>query len=179
MAAELIRCPQCERQLRVPDALLGKKVKCPSCGTTFAATAAPPAEPEAEVEPEEGYQERPRRPQRRRPQPEDEDDEEAPDEEPEEEDEPRPHRRRRRRRSRGDDYEKSWIDQQFTNTPLVLLILFPLCCGMVAVVFDIVGVAACRHPVARRNAIMVLCISAVWIVGGGLLALMGVFGKNP
>jgi predicted Zn finger-like uncharacterized protein len=34
---ETIRCPQCGRELRVPDSLLGKKVKCPSCATTFSA----------------------------------------------------------------------------------------------------------------------------------------------
>jgi predicted Zn finger-like uncharacterized protein len=36
---EIIRCPSCERQVRVPDQLLGKLVKCPTCGTTFTAPA--------------------------------------------------------------------------------------------------------------------------------------------
>lgn len=40
----LLKCPSCERALRVPDELLGKKVKCPSCGTTFEAEP-PPSEP--------------------------------------------------------------------------------------------------------------------------------------
>jgi predicted Zn finger-like uncharacterized protein len=30
-------CPSCNRKLRVPDELLGKKVKCPTCGTVFQA----------------------------------------------------------------------------------------------------------------------------------------------
>jgi predicted Zn finger-like uncharacterized protein len=34
---EIVNCPQCERQLRVPEELIGKKVKCPTCGSTFAA----------------------------------------------------------------------------------------------------------------------------------------------
>jgi predicted Zn finger-like uncharacterized protein len=38
---EIINCPQCERKLRVPDNLLGQPVKCPTCGTTFTAAAAP------------------------------------------------------------------------------------------------------------------------------------------
>lgn len=38
--AELIQCPQCDRQLRVPDELLGKRVQCPSCGETFRAPSA-------------------------------------------------------------------------------------------------------------------------------------------
>ena len=46
---EIINCPQCERKLRVPEELLGQSVKCPTCGTTFtasAASAAPPPMPE-------------------------------------------------------------------------------------------------------------------------------------
>jgi hypothetical protein len=38
---DLLNCPSCSRQLRVPPDLLGKQVKCPSCGTTFAGTADP------------------------------------------------------------------------------------------------------------------------------------------
>src|SRR5215475_8433607 len=37
-----IHCPQCNRELRVPDELLGKKVKCPACSTTFTASVAGP-----------------------------------------------------------------------------------------------------------------------------------------
>jgi predicted Zn finger-like uncharacterized protein len=35
---EVVTCPQCERQLRVPDELVGQRVKCPTCGTNFTAT---------------------------------------------------------------------------------------------------------------------------------------------
>ncbi len=44
MAIELT-CPSCQRRLRVPDELLGKTVRCPSCQSTFAATANEPAPP--------------------------------------------------------------------------------------------------------------------------------------
>jgi predicted Zn finger-like uncharacterized protein len=37
-----IHCPSCQRELRVPDELLGKKVKCPACSTTFTAAVAGP-----------------------------------------------------------------------------------------------------------------------------------------
>jgi predicted Zn finger-like uncharacterized protein len=53
-----VQCPQCSRQLGVPDTLIGKKVKCPSCQTVFtaeepgAAAAAPPPPPLAEDESE-------------------------------------------------------------------------------------------------------------------------------
>src|SRR5271165_4399295 len=43
----LTTCPKCNRQLRIPDELQGKLVKCPTCLTTFQASAAPstPAPP--------------------------------------------------------------------------------------------------------------------------------------
>jgi predicted Zn finger-like uncharacterized protein len=33
-------CPSCSKQLRVPDELIGRQVKCPACGTMFTAGAA-------------------------------------------------------------------------------------------------------------------------------------------
>jgi hypothetical protein len=64
-----VSCPQCERPLRVPDALLGRPAKCPACGLTFAVPAggheAPlmpvPATPSAEYDTTEQYN-RPGRP---------------------------------------------------------------------------------------------------------------------
>ena len=40
MPAELVSCPECKRKLRVPDELIGKLVKCPTCGQTFNADPA-------------------------------------------------------------------------------------------------------------------------------------------
>jgi predicted Zn finger-like uncharacterized protein len=37
MASELVSCPECTRKLRVPADLIGKLVKCPTCGHTFTA----------------------------------------------------------------------------------------------------------------------------------------------
>ena len=35
----LITCPECEAELKVPDALTGKTVRCKKCGDTFKAKA--------------------------------------------------------------------------------------------------------------------------------------------
>lgn len=44
-----VPCPSCGRELRVPDELLSKLVKCPACSQTFTATlSAPTPSPEAE-----------------------------------------------------------------------------------------------------------------------------------
>jgi hypothetical protein len=103
-----VSCPNCNRALRVPDELLGKRVKCPACATVLTASPegsvqssaavppsresiaprrrpAPPPE-EEEVEP----QVRRRRPA---PPPEEEYEEESPPEEEDEEEAPRPRKR--------------------------------------------------------------------------------------
>jgi predicted Zn finger-like uncharacterized protein len=40
----IVDCPSCSRKLRVPEDLLGTRVKCPTCGGTFDAVAAPTEE---------------------------------------------------------------------------------------------------------------------------------------
>ena len=54
--ASTFECPKCGRELKVPDELLGKKVKCPACQSVFitAAEEEPPAPPPAASEPQEG-----------------------------------------------------------------------------------------------------------------------------
>ena len=46
---EIVSCPNCRRRSRLPDALIGKKVKCPECKEVFTAAVAgpPPAKTEA------------------------------------------------------------------------------------------------------------------------------------
>jgi hypothetical protein len=93
----IVTCPDetCGRQLRVPDELLGKSVKCPKCGKIFTAredTGAPPPaparpQPAAEEEEYEREEEEERRPARRRSVARDDDDDY----------DDRPRRRRRRR----------------------------------------------------------------------------------
>ena len=88
---EVTSCPSCARQLRVPDSLLGKAVKCPSCGTTFTAGGSVPAPTYQEPPPSSA------------PPPQDAEYEEPPPDDQEYEERPRRSRRRRSRRSRGGD----------------------------------------------------------------------------
>jgi predicted Zn finger-like uncharacterized protein len=111
---EQIRCPSCDATLRVPETLLGKKVKCPKCQTAFTAAADTPGEPDEGIVNEPATPASGRRPalpdddggivnepspraSRRRS--DDADDEPPPEDEGEDED--RPRRRRRRRGGRG------------------------------------------------------------------------------
>src|SRR5262245_744485 len=41
----IANCPECDRKMRVPDDLLGKRVKCPACGTIFQPGASKPNPP--------------------------------------------------------------------------------------------------------------------------------------
>lgn len=44
----LIRCSGCQKQLKIPETLVGKKVKCPACGAVLTvAASSPPLEPPA------------------------------------------------------------------------------------------------------------------------------------
>jgi predicted Zn finger-like uncharacterized protein len=111
---EIITCPECAGKVRVPDTLLGKRVRCPRCDTAFVAPEKPANEDESERPRRRGrassdhVQEEPP-PRRRR---EEEDDDEEPrarrrrdrdeDEEDEEEEEERGRHRRRRERTDGD-----------------------------------------------------------------------------
>ena len=45
----------------------------------------------------------------------------------------------------------SWIDSQFRQTSMVILILFPFCCGEIALIFGIIGTAICKDPIARTR----------------------------
>jgi hypothetical protein len=89
---EMIKCSKCNAPLRVPEHLLGKEVRCPSCQSTFTAgagpepTSSPESEPQQLAQSEEtsatpGQQrvsERPPRPNRRYEQDDDFDDEDHP-----------------------------------------------------------------------------------------------------
>lgn len=76
----IVTCSSCSRELRVPEELLGKLVKCPSCSHTFTAELSSAA---AEVEPTEAplptsvprSREEPEAPRRRRVDADEDDDE--------------------------------------------------------------------------------------------------------
>jgi predicted Zn finger-like uncharacterized protein len=88
----VISCPSCQKQLKVPDELVGQAVKCPGCKETFTAQvgSSPPPPPSADIStrprkpmpPPPDEEDEPRRPVRRR----DKDDDDRDD---------RPSRRRR------------------------------------------------------------------------------------
>ena len=117
---EVVICPYCEKKARVPDSLLGKKVKCPGCGKAFQAEPSKPAAP-----PPPSREEKPRRqeeaeeltdfevvdePEKRRSRREEDEDDDRPrrrSRRDDDEDDDRP-----RRRSRRDDDEDDEDDDR-------------------------------------------------------------------
>lgn len=135
---DIIKCPECQKALKLNAALAGKRVRCPGCKQPFVVPAdedvLEEVDPSAEESDEEdaGYQEV--RPARRARRPRDEEDEgvrparraRRQRDEEEEEDEEEECPRRKRRRPRPKDYDS---DVQPSSAPLVLGILsIVFCC---------------------------------------------------
>jgi hypothetical protein len=83
--------------------------------------------------------------------------------------------RRRRRDEEENDYDDrprrkklQGMDALFAKTSMVGIILFGLCCGLLALVLGIVGLVTCKDQKARRNATIVVVISAVMIAVNGI-----------
>ncbi len=177
---EITSCPECEKKLRVPDDLIGKKVRCPGCGSMFTAKVAGPARDEEEEE-----EERPRRPKLSgregvregrgaRGRDRDEEDEEAAprrrsrrDEEDDEDDRPRSRRgdyededsRRRRRRAPRDEYEDEEGDYEDRPRGRDVMAWRGVRAGL-----NLVVIAGWLH----------IATVGVGILGAGLLMLLGV-----
>jgi hypothetical protein len=126
---EIVKCPECDKQLRIPDHLLGKAVSCPGCGKKFTARTAEeqgtdavqdePVSRGAAADRGDEDEERPARRQSRR-QDEDEDEDDRPrrrrarDEDDDEDEDDRP---RRRRRARDEDEDEDEDDRPRRRRP--------------------------------------------------------------
>ena len=114
------------------------------------------------------------RPPRRRP-PDDEDDDDRPRrrrEHDEDEDDEDFDRRRRRRLRHAEERRGGFLDDTFADTSIVVLVIFPVVCGLVALLFGILGVAICERAQARRNAWIVLVISICWMIAATVIVFL-------
>ncbi|HEV3117170.1 MAG TPA: MJ0042-type zinc finger domain-containing protein [Gemmataceae bacterium] len=200
---ELIQCPKCNRKLRVPDNLLGKKVKCPSCSTTFTAAAgeeelptAPLIEEEEspKVAPrkppprprEEAIEERSERPRRRPRPPEDEDEEEDETEADDYEDEEEEERPRRRRRPIDEDEDEEeegrprregrtvdWVKVRQGITFVLIAICVAIGGALVVGIAGAVITMGAAAGAAGAAGGGRPPIGAVAVAGGGMVAVVG------
>jgi predicted Zn finger-like uncharacterized protein len=132
------RCPSCNKSLRVPDKLLGSKVRCPSCKNTFTAeepddAAERPAAPAPKAGPvTDRPAKAPKRPPAPEPEPDEEQFEETDDQEPEEQEEPQ-----RRRPSRSKEAALSMV-----SAPAIALIVvgvLDMISAVMYLLFSLVG----------------------------------------
>jgi predicted Zn finger-like uncharacterized protein len=181
----IIACPNCQTKLKVPEAALGKKVKCSKCATAFTAE-----EQEAAAGPTE-VRERPAAPtaarRRAAPPPDEEledDEEQEEEDEEDEEEEDRPRRRRRRRRQpdavetlipyRNGRALAAYYCGVFSFIPCVGLIL-----GPIALIFGILGLRFAKaHPTARGggHAIAGIVMGSLTTLGYWGLTIIGIIG---
>ncbi len=157
----VIKCPECQKALKLNPALAGKRVRCPACKKPFLVPAdedeleevdSTSAESEEE---DEGYQAK--RPARRSRRDADEDEEERParrsrrepdDEEEEEEDKDERPRRKRRRPRGGRDYGG---DITPSSAPLVYGILSILfcCTGIIGLILGGLAISKANAEIDR------------------------------
>jgi predicted Zn finger-like uncharacterized protein len=176
---ELSQCPSCKAKVRVPEHMLGKKVRCPKCQATFTAGGEGPAKPAKPAAPEEpaepeGVTIQPKASSRRRravPVEEPEDEESARDED-EDEDRPRKRRRRPRRRSRHSEEAETAV----TPPAICLMVLGGL--NIALLILDIVLRFLSLSLLAATGAGQAPGNDPEEVVGnvvGGLFSVFGIF----
>jgi hypothetical protein len=184
---EIVKCPDCNRSLRVPEDLLGKTVRCPSCQVTFKAQAGPaepPAPPLPKMEIEEDEERAVTRKPRRKTF-EDHDDSDQEREEPDEpewedeleEDRPAP----RKRKGRKGEWRKVR-----TGLTLILIGIFT---QLVALLFIVIGLIVVMGGIANAGPQgggpgpganaglvgggLVMCVGGIMIFGAFITSVIG------
>ena len=59
---------------------------------------------------------------------------------------------------------KGPLDNMFANTNIVILVIFALCCGLIAFVLALICFLTAKDPKAKSNATIVLIIDGILIV---------------
>jgi hypothetical protein len=67
--------------------------------------------------------------------------------------------------------QMSWIDRQFLDTHLVILLILCLCCNVILFPLSLVGVCVCKVPEARQKA-------TVCVILSGILFVLGVLSRT-
>jgi hypothetical protein len=67
--------------------------------------------------------------------------------------------------------EQGPLDGMFANTSMVVLILFAVCCSLIAFILSVICVATAKDPTAKSNATVVLIVSAIFAFLGGAVQI--------
>jgi hypothetical protein len=95
-----------------------------------------------------------------------------------------------RSRARRDDFDRygrddirlrrsqmSWIDRQFLDTHMVLIVIVCLCCSIIMLPLGIVGVCTCQVPEARQKALVATILSGI-LLALSVLSRMAEFSQT-
>lgn len=86
-------------------------------------------------------------------------------------------RPRRRRDDEDEDRPKEQLgplDKMYRDTNVVVLVLFGMCCGLVAAVLSLVCFLTAKDPKAKSNAMIVLIVGGIMFAISIILQLTGV-----
>ena len=99
----------------------------------------------------------------------DDDDDDLPRRRPrdEDDDDDRP---RRRKRSGGGDMGP--LDGMYRDTNIVLLVLFGICCGLIAFILSLIALITAKDPTAKSNAMICMIVAIVSMVLGIVLNII-------
>ena len=64
----------------------------------------------------------------------------------------------------------------FADTNTIILVLFALCCGIIALVLALVCYFTAKDPKAKSNAMLVIAIDVAWVIVVFILNVAGVMG---
>jgi hypothetical protein len=65
--------------------------------------------------------------------------------------------------------QMGWLEQQFANTNIVILVIFGICCSGIAAIIAAIAYFTGTNPKAKQNALIVMIIGAiVAVMGGGI-----------
>jgi hypothetical protein len=73
-----------------------------------------------------------------------------------------------------DSGSKGPLDGMFANTNIIILVLFALCCGIIALVLALVCYFTAKDPKAKANATIVIAIDVVLFIIGIIVQVAGI-----
>jgi len=74
----------------------------------------------------------------------------------------------------------SWIDRQFANTSILIVVVAACFCQPLMLIFAIIGLCLCKTPKAKRNALIITVLSAVLMTAYLVLGIVSALSNaNP
>jgi uncharacterized membrane protein len=73
--------------------------------------------------------------------------------------------------------EKGPLDGLYRDTNIAILVIFGLCCNLIAFILSLIGFLTAKDEKAKHNAMICLIVSIVSMVLGTILQFSGIFAR--